>query len=69
MNKLFWILEQLKTAPAVQIDEYWRNKCQKFEGTKEELMKLFEEIYNTNDFETSKFIRTFVNPKFTRRYL
>ncbi len=68
MSKLFWILEQLKTAPDGQMDKHWLNRCRDFKGTEEELMELFEEIYNTNDFETSKFVRTMVDPQYTRRY-
>ncbi len=66
---LFTILEMLKTAPIGQIDEHWLNKCKQFDGDEEDLIKLFEEIYNTNDLETSSFIRSMVNPKYTRDYM
>ena len=66
---LFEILEMLKTAPDGQMDEHWLKRCHEFTGTEEELMQLFEEIHNTNDFETSKFIRTMVDPQYTRGYM
>lgn len=66
---LFEILEILKTAPDGQMDEHWLNRCHEFTGTEKELMQLFEEIYGTNDFETSKFVRSMVNPQYTRGYI
>jgi len=66
---LFEILEMLKTAPDSQMDEYWLKRCTEFSGTEEELMTLFEELYNTNDIQTSKFIRTLVDPQYTRKYM
>lgn len=66
---LFEILEMLKTAPIGQMNEHWLKRCYEFTGTEEELMQLFEEIYDTNDLETSKFIRTMVDPQYTRGYM
>ena len=66
---LFKILEMLKTAPDGQIDEHWLKKCKEFDGSEMELMTLFEDIYNTSDMETSKFVRSMVDPKYTRTYL
>lgn len=66
---LFEILEMLKTAPDGQMDEHWLKKCHEFTGTEEELMQLFEEIHNTSDLETSTFIRTMVDPQYTRGYM
>lgn len=65
----FEILKMLKTAPTGQMDEHWLQKCKEFDGTEEDLMKLFEGIYHTNDLETSPFIRSMVNPKFTKGYM
>lgn len=67
--KLSIILEGLKTAPAGHLSEEWRNRCINFKGSDEEILKLFEEIYNTSDMETSQFVRTLVNPKYTKEYL
>ncbi len=66
---LFEILKMLKTAPIGQMNEHWLQKCKEFDGTEEDLMKLFEEIYNSNDLETSSFIRSMVNPKYTKLYM
>lgn len=66
---LFKILKLLKTAPGTQIDEHWMKKINEFSGNEEELMKLFEEIFLTNDFETSSFVRSMVDPKYTKQYL
>ena len=59
----------LKTAPDGQMDERWLKRCVEFTGTEEDLMQLFEDIYNTDDIETSKFVRSMVNPQYTRGYM
>lgn len=66
---VFEILEMLKTTPGGQMNEHWLKRCKEFSGTEAELINLFEEIYNTNDLETSKFVRTLVNPEHTRNYM
>ncbi len=66
---LFKILKLLKTAPGNQIDEHWMKKINEFSGNEEELIKLFEEIFLTNDFETSSFVRSMVDKYYTNQYL
>lgn len=62
------ILDQLISVPDSQLSLRLRTKCKDFNGTDEELVDLFEEIYNSC-CESSSFIKQVVNPEFTRKHL
>lgn len=62
------LLEGLKIAPDSQLSERLRKKCENFEGTDEELVALFEEIYGSG-YESSDLVKATVDPTYTRKYL
>ncbi len=68
-NPLETILRGLQTAPIGQLVPFWTRKFKRFKGTQEELLVLFEELYQTDDTISSKFVRTLVNPEYTRKYI
>ena len=62
------ILEMLTIAPDTQLSERFRDKCKNFKGTEEDLLVLFQEIYN-GCCEASDFTKSLVNPRFTSKYV
>ncbi len=60
------ILEHLKTAPDSQLSRAWIETCSAFNGTDNDLMDLFEAIHNDSPAEVSPFVKSPVNPQFTR---
>lgn len=69
---LLTILQILTKAPESQLDEYYREQAQKLleqsTPTKEDVLKLFQEIWDESCGGATSFVKEVVNPKYTSTY-
>ena len=64
------ILTFIANAPLTQLHPDWIDKAKKLliNGSNEEIHSFFEDIYNLDDSNASRFVRAVVNPYYTKYY-